>query len=100
MPFFVLYTRTLFIPSKCNDLCLPTPNSLSIPLPPSFPLGNPKWSFFYVCESVSVLYVDSFVSVLFYCLFLTVLGLCGSAGFSLVVESRGHSLAVVLGLLM
>ena len=39
--FPVLYIRTvLFIYSKCNSLHLPTPNSQSIPLPPSSPLAT------------------------------------------------------------
>ena len=52
--FPVLYIRTLLlIHSKCNSLHLPNPNSQSISLLPSLPLGNHK-SDFYVCESVSV----------------------------------------------
>ena len=38
----MLYSRTLFIHSKCNNLHLPTPNSPSIPLLSPFPLGNHK----------------------------------------------------------
>ena len=40
--FPMLYSTTLFIHSKCNNLHLLAPNSQSIPLLSHFPLGNHK----------------------------------------------------------
>ena len=71
----VLCSKTsLLTLSKCNSLYLPTPNSQSIPLPPSSP-GCCKSSL-HVCESVSILYIGSSVPYFRFHIQVIACGIC------------------------